>query len=60
MSLFTHILDHLPDDIQEQARKIAERIPVGLQHTEDTIDGSFDFRPMSVYYRLTCSRPQGF
>lgn len=47
MSLFTQLIDHLPDELQDKARTIAhsiDRVPEGIKRTEDTIDGScFDF-----------------
>ncbi|KAH9058083.1 phospholipase D/nuclease [Lactarius vividus] len=42
MSLFTQIIDHLPEHIQGKARTLAEsidRVPEGIQRTEDTIVG---------------------
>ncbi|KAH9021302.1 hypothetical protein EDB85DRAFT_2189711 [Lactarius pseudohatsudake] len=39
MSLFTHIIDHLPEDIQGRARTLVNRVPEGIQRTEDTIVG---------------------
>ncbi|KAI9454483.1 phospholipase D/nuclease [Lactarius psammicola] len=43
MSLFTQIIDHLPENIQGRARTIVEstidRVPEGIQRTEDTIIG---------------------
>lgn len=41
MSLFTHLIEHLPDDVQNRARTLVDRIPEGIQRTEDTIEGLF-------------------
>lgn len=44
MSLFTQLVDHLPDDLQNKARTLVhstiDRVPEGIKRTEDTIDGS--------------------
>ncbi|KAH9168358.1 phospholipase D/nuclease [Lactarius sanguifluus] len=39
MSLFTQIIDHLPENIQGKARTLVDRVPEGIQRTEDTIVG---------------------
>ncbi|KAH8990383.1 hypothetical protein EDB86DRAFT_2939025 [Lactarius hatsudake] len=39
MSFLTHIVDHLPEDIQGRARTLVNRVPEGIQRTEDTIVG---------------------
>ncbi|KAI9435046.1 phospholipase D/nuclease [Lactarius indigo] len=42
MSLFTQIIDHLPENVQGRARTLAasiDRVPEGIQRTEDTIIG---------------------
>ena len=59
MSLFTQLIDHLPDELQDKARTIAhsiDRVPEGIKRTEDTIDGSwFRLCPFTTIH-LTWSR----
>jgi hypothetical protein len=38
--MFSHLMDRLPDDLQGKARTLIDRLPEGIQRTEDTIEGS--------------------
>ena len=42
--MFSEILDNLPDNLQAKARKLVDRVPEGIQRTEDTLFGSLSFR----------------
>ena len=42
--MFSHFIDSLPDNIQAKAHTLVDRVPEGIQRTEDTIIGSSWFR----------------
>jgi hypothetical protein len=45
--MFSQIIDNLPDNLQAKARTLVEsidRVPEGIQRTEDTLIGSLSFR----------------
>jgi hypothetical protein len=42
--MFSHLIDSIPDNLQDKARSLIDRVPEGIKRTEDTIDGSSLFR----------------
>jgi phospholipase D1/2 len=37
--MFSHLIDSIPDNLQDKARSLIDRVPEGIKRTEDTIDG---------------------